>query len=402
MSGLNNLNAALQRMYTFETASALIAGGDAAQERLDAYAGWLDRIDGHLIALRDGEELSPAQQEELHPLIELMTGATEQYYASYDASAPPREQAAFGAAHVAYVDAQVKGQVAIAEAVGDHETADRLRQQLPVFIRLNNEVQGAIAMSTQGAPSAEAQGWIREHVTVMTKDEHAMLLQLGAVRTMLAGLDPRDVADVARPGPSPHQQQLQALGDILAALDRLFAFDRDSARIAGVELDQGRHATLTGWFAKIESQIAAVRAGADIGPEDQELLHPLVDWLIVDTERFYAAYDPAAPIRTQTAFAAAHIYFSDAQMKERRAAARAVGDEIEFDRLRRFVPMFLQLVDGAQRAVAIAAQGELTGEVQNWVRNQVDVMVQDREVDLQQLRTAKTMLAGHDPLKPTA
>lgn len=190
--GLNNLYMNLQRLHVYDRASAMISGTAEDEARTTALRGWMDAIVAALEPTLQGRELDQATQESLLPLVPWLRDEVARYYALHDPTAPLREQAAFGAAHVLACDYQAKGERAIAEAVDKPGDADRLLQRVPMMIALVRQANAAVGTCAEGEPSDEIAGYITEHVRVARGDESRMMLQIGAAPVTLQGRDPRE------------------------------------------------------------------------------------------------------------------------------------------------------------------------------------------------------------------
>ena len=192
MIALNTMHMNLQRLYVFDRSRALITGQAPDEARIAALEGWMDAVGRAFGAALDGRELDEDEQEALLPLVPWLSDEVERYYDVHDPAASPRDQAAFGAAHVYAADAQTKGERQTAEAVGDESEADRLRQYAPMMMTLVQQANAAVGVSAQGEPGDQERGFIAEHVRVALGDRPRVMLQVGAIPVMLAGRDPRD------------------------------------------------------------------------------------------------------------------------------------------------------------------------------------------------------------------
>lgn len=191
MIALNTMNMNLQRLYVFDRSTAMIAGSEPDAVRMAALEGWMDAVGRAYRAAVDGRMLDEEGAAALLPLVPWLQGEVERYYASYDPSAPPRLQAAFGAAHVYAADAQTKGERQTAEVLGDDHEADRLRQYAPMMMTLVQQANAAVGESAQGEPGEQERGFIAEHVRVALGDRERVARQVGALASMLEGRDPR-------------------------------------------------------------------------------------------------------------------------------------------------------------------------------------------------------------------
>lgn len=192
MIALNTMRMNLQRLYVFDRSRAMISGETPDEARTAALEGWMDAVGRAFGATLDGRELGADEQEGLLPLVPWLTDEVERYYDRYDPAASPRDQAAFGAAHVYAADAQTKGERQSAEAVGDEREADRLRQFIPMMMTLVQQANAAVGVSVRGEPGEQERGFIAEHVRVALGDRPRVMLQVEAIPVMLAGRDPRD------------------------------------------------------------------------------------------------------------------------------------------------------------------------------------------------------------------
>lgn len=191
--------------------------------------------------------------------------------------------------------------------------------------------------------------------------------------------------------------QLIGLNNLYMNLQRLHVYDRASTMISGTAEDEARTAALRGWMDAVVAAMEPVLQGGELDQATQESLLPLVPWLRDEVARYYALHDPAAPLREQAAFGAAHVLACDYQTKGERAIAEAVDKPEEADRLLQRVPMMMALVRQANTAVGTCAQGEPSDEIAGYITEHVRVARGDESRMLLQIGAAPVTLQGRDP-----